>query len=79
MKSPGRSGRQPGKGAMMNIRDFGAWITPELEKLGGDTGVYVKNLITGETFMRGEDIPVVAASVIKIPVMIVAFRAAENG
>ena len=63
----------------MNICDFGAWITPELENLGGDTGVYVKNLITGETFMRGEDIPVVAASVIKIPVMIEAFRAAENG
>jgi len=63
----------------MNIRDFGAWITPQLEKLGGDTGVYVKNLVTGETFMRGEDIPVVAASVIKIPVMIEAFRAARDG
>ncbi len=63
----------------MNIRDFGAWITPQLERLGGDTGVYVKNLITGETFMRGEDIPVVAASVIKIPVMIEAFRAAHEG
>ena len=63
----------------MNIRDFGAWITPQLERLGGDTGVYVKNMITGETFMRGEDIPVVAASVIKIPVMIEAFRAAHDG
>ncbi len=63
----------------MNIRDFDAWITPQLEKLGGDTGVYVKNLVTGETFMRGEDIPVVAASVIKIPVMIEAFRAAHEG
>ena len=63
----------------MNIRDFDAWITPQLEKLGGDTGVYVKNLVTGETFMRGEDVPVVAASVIKIPVMIEAFRAAHDG
>lgn len=61
----------------MNIRDFGAWITPQLERLGGDTGVYVKNLVTGETFMHGEDVPVVAASVIKIPVMIEAFRAAH--
>ena len=63
----------------MNIRNFGAWITPQLEKIGGDTGVYVKNLVTGETFMRGEDVPVVAASVIKIPVMIEAFRAARDG
>ena len=63
----------------MNIRDFGAWIAPQLERLGGDTGVYVKNLITGETWQRGADIPVVAASVIKIPVMIEAFRAEEAG
>jgi len=63
----------------MNIRDFGAWITPQLETLGGDTGVYVKNLVTGEMFMRGGDIPVVAASVIKIPVMIEAFRAERDG
>ena len=63
----------------MNIAEFGAWIAPQLERLGGDTGVYVKNLITGETYARGEDIPVVAASVIKIPVMIEAFRAARAG
>ena len=63
----------------MNIHDFGAFITPQLEALGGDTGVYVKNLVTGETFARGADVPVVAASVIKIPVMIEAFRAQQAG
>ncbi|MBQ2948661.1 MAG: serine hydrolase [Clostridia bacterium] len=63
----------------MNIAEFGAWIAPQLERLGGDTGVYVRNLVTGETYARGEDIPVVAASVIKIPVMIEAFRAARAG
>lgn len=63
----------------MNIPEFGAFITPQLEALGGDTGVYVKNLATGETFVRGADVPVVAASVIKIPVMIEAFRAQEAG
>ena len=63
----------------MNISEFGAFITPQLEALGGDTGVYVKNLVTGETFARGADVPVVAASVIKIPVMIEAFRAQEAG
>ena len=64
---------------IMRIAEFGAWIEPQLERLGGDTGVYVKNLITGETWQRGADVPVVAASVIKIPVMIEAFRAQEDG
>ena len=63
----------------MNMEKFGAWITPQLEKLGGDTGVYVKNLITGESWARGEDVPVCAASVIKIPVMITVFRLAQEG
>ena len=63
----------------MKIPEFGAFITPQLEALGGDTGVYVKNLATGETFARGADVPVVAASVIKIPVMIEAFRAQVAG
>lgn len=63
----------------MNISEFGAWLAPQLEALGGDTGVYVKNLTTGEAFARGADVPVVAASVIKIPVMIEAFRAREAG
>ena len=63
----------------MDIAEFGAWIAPQLERLGGDTGVYVRNLVTGETYARGENVPVVAASVIKIPVMIEAFRAARAG
>ncbi|MBR5561504.1 MAG: serine hydrolase [Clostridia bacterium] len=63
----------------MKIAEFGAWIAPQLEALGGDTGVYVKNLVTGEVWSRGEDVPVVAASVIKIPVMIEAFAQRECG
>ena len=63
----------------MKIAEFGAWITPQLEAFGGDTGVYVKNLVTGETWSRGADVPVVAASVIKIPVMIEAFAQRERG
>ena len=51
----------------------------QLGTLGGDTGVYIKNLVTGEVWQRGEDVPVVAASVIKIPVMIEAFRQAQAG
>lgn len=63
----------------MKIAEFGAWIAPQLEALGGDTGVYVKNLVTGETWSRGADVPVVAASVIKIPVMIEAYAQRERG
>lgn len=63
----------------MNLKEFGRWLTPELDRLAGDKGVYIKKLITGETFAYGENTPVVAASVIKIPVMIEVFRAAESG
>ena len=63
----------------MRIAEFGAWLAPQLEALGGDTGVYVKNLVTGETWSHGADVPVVAASVIKIPVMIEAFAQRERG
>ena len=66
-------------GRAMNIQDVGAWLAPQLESLGGDTGVYIKNLMTGEIWQRGADVPVVAASVIKIPVMIEAFMQAEAG
>ena len=54
-------------------------IAAGLEKLGGDTGVYIENLTTGEVWARGEKVPVVAASVIKIPVMIEVFCQAEKG
>ena len=60
---------------------MGAWekIVPALDRLGGDTGVDLKNLVTGETREYAADKPVVAASVIKIPVMIEVFRQARDG
>ena len=60
---------------------MGAWekLVPALEQLGGGTGVYVKNLVTGDTHAYAADKPVVAASVIKIPVMIEVFRQARDG
>lgn len=63
----------------MEIGAFGAWLAPRLQALGGGSGVLVKNLVTGESWSRGADTPVNAASVIKIPVMIEAFRAAQAG
>ena len=60
---------------------MGAWekIVPELERLSGDTGVYLCNLVTGDMRAYAADKPVVAASVIKIPVMIEVFRQARDG
>lgn len=60
---------------------MGAWerLVPELEGMSGDVGVYLRNLVTGETRGYAADKPVVAASVIKIPVMIEAFRQARDG
>ena len=63
----------------MTIEEFGAWLAPQLEAIGGDTGVYVKNLVTAASWARGEHTPVCAASVIKIPVMITVFRLAQEG
>ena len=60
---------------------MGAWekIVPALERLSGDTGVYLCNLVTGDMRAYAADKPVVAASVIKIPVMIEVFRQARDG
>ncbi len=56
-----------------------SWLSAQLAALGGDAGVYIKNLETGEMFCHRAELPVVAASVIKIPVMIEAFRAEAAG
>ncbi len=49
------------------------------KNLPGKIGVYIKDLTTGEQASFQPDVPVVAASVIKIPVMIEAFRQKEAG
>lgn len=56
-----------------------ACILPELTALSGKIGCYYKNLATGETCTYHADIPVVAASVIKLYVMVEAFAQAEEG
>ncbi len=50
-----------------------------LESVPGDVGFYYKNLATGETEAFQPDLPLVAASVIKLPLMIEAFRQFEAG
>ena len=48
-------------------------ITELLEKAGGKVGYYARNLHTGEMLRYQADMPLMAASVIKIPVMVECF------
>lgn len=52
---------------------------PRLEKCPGKVSVYCKNLVTGEVRGFQPDLPLVAASVIKLPILGEAFRQAEGG
>ena len=54
-------------------------ITSELAALSGKIGCDYKNLVTGETSTWHGDIPVIAASVIKLYVMTEAFAQIEAG
>ncbi|MBR1686775.1 MAG: serine hydrolase [Clostridia bacterium] len=47
--------------------------------LPGSVGIYLKDTVTGEEGGWQEHLPVVAASVIKIPIMMEAFRQREAG
>ncbi len=47
--------------------------------LGGKVGFYYKNLVTGDTLELNGGTPLLAASVIKLPVMAEAFRQMEAG
>ena len=59
----------------MTKNDIIARLTP----LCGKKSFYYKNLITGETIAEHEDLPMMAASVIKIPIMVECFRRIEAG
>ena len=54
-------------------------LLPRLASLPGEVCVWGKDLATGESWDYQADAPVVAASVIKIPILIEAFRQAEAG
>ena len=54
-------------------------LVGRLQTLGGHTGVYIKNLATGESWASHAEDPIEAASVIKLLVMIEAFRQREAG
>lgn len=52
---------------------------PALKALPGEISVYAEDLVTGESFAFQPDLPLVAASVIKIPILIEAFRQQQEG
>ncbi|MBE5962222.1 MAG: serine hydrolase [Lachnospiraceae bacterium] len=54
-------------------------IQAKLKSMKGKPGFFYKNLVTKESFGYQEDLPFEAASVIKIPVLIEAFRQMEEG
>ena len=54
-------------------------IRREWENLPGQTALYYKNLVTGQTLNLNGELPIIAASVIKIPLMVeFFFQAQEN-
>jgi beta-lactamase class A len=54
-------------------------ILKPLSECPGKIGFYYKNLVTGESLEYHEDLPLVAASVIKIPVLVEIFTLLERG
>lgn len=54
-------------------------IEKKLAKIKGKKSFYYKNLVNSETISIGEDIPMMAASVIKIPIMVETFRQIKAG
>lgn len=62
---------------MMNER-LSAFL-PRIHALPGEIGIYIEDLATGEVFSHQADLPLVAASVIKLPILVEAFAQAEAG
>ncbi len=54
-------------------------MLPRLAALPGEVSVFGRDLATGESWAYQADIPLVAASVIKIPILIEAFRQKRDG
>lgn len=54
-------------------------ILLRLNPIAGKKSFFYKNLVTGQTISLNEDMPMMAASVIKIPIMVEAFRQIKAG
>ena len=54
-------------------------LTQRLQAFGGNTGLYARNLVTGQTLRYHANEPFLAASVIKIPILAACFDQMERG
>ena len=59
--------------------DLASQIQPLINQHEGDVSVLIRNLETGEQFAWRERVVVPTASLIKLPVMVTAYRRAESG
>lgn len=59
--------------------DFLRSLLPRMTALPGEVSVYGKDLVTDEKWAYEADAPLVAASVIKLPILVEAFRQARDG
>lgn len=64
---------------MRDVTKVAKLISDAKKSLPGKIGIYYKDLVTGESAAAGEDVPVIAASVIKLFVAAEVFRQAEEG
>lgn len=55
------------------------YLLETFSRIPGKVSLYYKNLITGASFSHRPDLPLIAASVIKLPVMLEAFRQIRDG
>ncbi len=54
-------------------------ILQRISSFQGETGLVVKDLQTGWTFLHNDEVRFPAASLIKIPIMVACFKAVEDG
>ena len=59
--------------------NFLSSMLPRMTALPGEISVYGKDLVTDEKWAYEADVPLVAASVIKLPILVEAFRQARDG
>ena len=61
------------------FKQFLSSLLPRVTALPGEISVYSKDLTTDEKWAYQADIPLMAASVIKLPILVEAFRQARDG
>jgi beta-lactamase class A len=65
--------------AVAAAQSLDAYVTQQLDALQAKSSIYAKHLPSGKTVAVRADVPMNTLSVIKIPVMILAYRDAEQG